>query len=64
MKNDVFTDMAGHAPMAAVTRVGEATSLVTGETVTGNYFELRACGPSAAGCWRRRTTGPRPRGWP
>ena len=27
-------------PMAAVTRVDEATSLVTGETVTGNYFEL------------------------
>ncbi len=44
-KNDVFTDMAAHAPMAAVTRVDEATSLVTGETVTGNYFELLGLRP-------------------
>ena len=32
-------------PMAAVTRVDEATSLVTGETVTGNYFELLGLRP-------------------
>ena len=44
-ENDVFTDMAAHAPMAAVTRVDEATSLVTGETVTGNYFELLGLRP-------------------
>lgn len=44
-ENDVFTDMAAHAPMAAVTRVDEATSLVTGETVTRQL--LRAAGPAA-----------------
>ncbi|MCY3842350.1 MAG: ABC transporter permease [Acidobacteria bacterium] len=44
-ENDVFTDMAAHAPMAAVTRVDEATSLVFGETVTGNYFELLGLRP-------------------
>ena len=44
-ENEVFTDMAAHAPMAAVTRVDEATSLVTGETVTGNYFELLGLRP-------------------
>ena len=44
-ENDVFTGMAAHAPMAVVTRVDEATSLVFGETVTGNYFALLGLRP-------------------
>ena len=46
--NEVFTDMAAHAPMLAVTRLGgvdEAANVVVGETVTGNYFQLLGVRP-------------------
>ena len=44
-QNDVFTDMAAHSPMLAVTRVGEEVDLVMGETVTGNYFQFLGVQP-------------------
>ena len=43
--NDVFTDMAAHAPMRAVVRVGEDVDLVMGEAVTGNYFRFLGVQP-------------------
>ena len=43
--NDVFTDMAAHAPMRAVVRVGEDVDLVMGEAVTGNYFRFLGIQP-------------------
>ena len=44
-ENTVFTDMAAHAPMLAVMRVDDAAILVTGETVTGNYFQFLGVQP-------------------
>ena len=43
--NDVFTDMAAHAPMRAVVRVDEDVDLVMGEAVTGNYFQFLGIQP-------------------
>ena len=45
-ENDVFTDMAAHAPMVALTRVDEAARLVMGEAVTGNYFPFLGVRPA------------------
>ena len=45
-ENDVFTDMAAHAPMVALTRVDEAARLVMGEAVTGNYFRFLGVRPA------------------
>ena len=45
-ENDVFTDMAAHAPMVALTRVNEAARLVMGEAVTGNYFPFLGVRPA------------------
>ncbi len=39
-ENDVFTDMAAHSLMVAAVRVNDDVDLVSGETVTGNYFRL------------------------
>ena len=44
-ENDVFTDMAAHVPMSAVVGVDDAASLVMGEAVTGNYFQLLGVQP-------------------
>ena len=44
-ENDVFIDMAAHAPMLAVMRVDEDVNLVMGETVTGNYFRFLGLQP-------------------
>ena len=44
--NEVFTDMAAHAPMVALTRVDEAARLVMGEAVTGNYFPFLGVRPA------------------
>ena len=44
-ENDVFTDMAAHSSMVAAVRVDEDVDLVTGETVTGNYFQLLGLRP-------------------
>ena len=43
--NGVFTDMAAHAPMRTVVRVGEDVDLVMGEAVTGNYFQFLGVRP-------------------
>ena len=43
--NGVFTDMAAHAPMRTVVRVGEDVDLVMGEAVTGNYFQFLGVQP-------------------
>jgi len=43
--NGVFTDMAAHAPMRTVVRVGEDVDLVMGEAVSGNYFGLLGLQP-------------------
>ena len=43
-ENDVFTDMAAHAPMVALTRVDDAARL--GEAVTGNYFAFLGVRPA------------------
>ena len=45
VENDVFTDMAAHVPMLAALRVDQDASLVIGETVTGNYFQLLGVQP-------------------
>ena len=45
-ENGVFTDMAAHAPMVALTRVDQAARLVMGEAVTGNYFPFLGVRPA------------------
>ena len=62
--NDVFSDMAAHAPMRAVVRVGEEVDLVMGETVTGTTSGFSASGPFSAGCSHRATIDRAPHAWP
>ena len=45
-ENRVFTDLAAHAPMVALTRVDETARLVMGEAVTGNYFPFLGVRPA------------------
>jgi len=39
-RNAVFEDMIGFSPMFAALNVGDHSRLVTGEVVTGNYFQM------------------------